>query len=495
LKYELEVFRLGGAFQLREDTRFVGTLEPAQVSVDVAYGKLILSCWDEGWSKSWRVVSGEIVSSGLTLACTRKMGMDRCRLELQRGTDIAPYLPPSDFASGLRSLIESNLAGLRVVRVERGRDDRRGLSSSYVRLKIKERSTQGGSIAAGILVSGDKDQSVVDGALAAGLVWADALSKAGTAVGRLLVFAPSGRATSMANRLTLIRQTEIAVQLYEIDEQGQTVSAVSPFDQGDLSDNLKKVAERVTWPEDVPPNTEVERLVSSVVGIAPEFIDARARDGGICISIRGLEFGRVAAGDGRLYFGPSGERKRLGSGNWGELQRLIWRIISERTPHSEDRNGDIYRAQSERWLESIIKNRADVIDPNIDSRHVYCQVPACRGEERTYIDLLAATRSGRLVVIELKTAEDSDFPFQGLDYWMRVNWHAQRGDFQRRGYFRGLALSDEPPLLYLVAPLFRFHSTTALIAGAVSEQVPLYRIGINEDWRAGVRVLLRERLN
>jgi hypothetical protein len=188
-------------------------------------------------------------------------------------------------------------------------------------------------------------------------------------------------------------------------------------------------------------------------------------------------------------------RKRLGSGNWGELQRLIWRIISERTPHSEDRNGDIYRAQSERWLESIIKNRADVIDPNIDSRHVYCQVPACRGEERTYIDLLAATRSGRLVVIELKTAEDSDFPFQGLDYWMRVNWHAQRGDFQRRGYFRGLALSDEPPLLYLVAPLFRFHSTTALIAGAVSEQVPLYRIGINEDWRAGVRVLLRERLN
>jgi hypothetical protein len=495
LKYELEIFRLGGAFQLHEDTRFVGTLDPARVSVDVAYGKLILSCWDEGWSKSWRVVSGEIASSGLTLACTRKMGMDSCRVQLQRGTDMARCHPPPDFGSAVRSLIESNLPGLRVVRVERARDDRRRLSGSYVRLTIKDRDCEHGSVTAGILVSGDKDQSVVDGALAAGLVWADVLSKRDTAVGRLLVFVPCGRATTMANRLTLMRRTEIAVQLYEIDEQGQTVSAVSPFDQGDLSDHLKKVAGRVTWPEDVPANAEVERLVSSVVGIAPEFIETRAKDGGLCISIRGLAFARVAVPDCRLYFGTGGERKHLGPGKWSELQTLIWRIISERTPHSEDRNGDIYRAQSERWLESIIKHRADAIDPNIDPRHVYCQVPACRGEERTYIDLLAATRSGRLVVIELKTAEDSDFPFQGLDYWLRVNWHAQRGDFQRRGYFRGLTLGNEPPLLYLVAPLFRFHRATALIAGAVSEQVPLYRIGINEDWRAGVRVLLRERLN
>ncbi|HUK91006.1 MAG TPA: hypothetical protein VLZ81_11445, partial [Blastocatellia bacterium] len=137
----------------------------------------------------------------------------------------------------------------------------------------------------------------------------------------------------------------------------------------------------------------------------------------------------------------------------------------------------------------------DLIDANIDPRYVYRQVPACRGEERSYIDLLAATRSGRLVVIELKVAEDADFPLQGLDYWQRVNWHASRGDFQRRGYFEDLVLSNEPPLLYLVAPLFRFHRSTNLVAGAFLKDVPVYRIGLNQDWRAGVRVLLRERLN
>ena len=38
-------------------------------------------------------------------------------------------------------------------------------------------------------------------------------------------------------------------------------------------------------------------------------------------------------------------------------------------------------------------------------------------------------------------------------------------------------------------------STTALIATSISEQVPVFRIGINDDWRTGVRVLFRERLN
>ncbi len=109
-------------------------------------------------------------------------------------------------------------------------------------------------------------------------------------------------------------------------------------------------------------------------------------------------------------------------------------------------------------------------------------MPAYRGEQRSFIDLLAATRDGRLVVIELKVAEDAEFPFQGLDYWLRIDWHRRRGDFTRRGYFKQLPLADRAPLLYLVAPVFR-------------PEVPVTRIGINDDWRGGVRVLLSERLN
>jgi len=97
--------------------------------------------------------------------------------------------------------------------------------------------------------------------------------------------------------------------------------------------------------------------------------------------------------------------------------------------------------------------------------------------------------------MELKVSEETEFPFQALDYWLRVEWHRARNDFHRRGYFEGLSLIDAPPLLYLVAPLFRFHETTKLLAGSIRERVPVYRIGINEDWRNGVHVLMRERMN
>ena len=97
--------------------------------------------------------------------------------------------------------------------------------------------------------------------------------------------------------------------------------------------------------------------------------------------------------------------------------------------------------------------------------------------------------------MELKVTEDRDFPLQAIDYWLRVDWHRSRDDFHKRGYFSGIHIEPLPPLLYLVAPLFSFHATSALIAGSISPNVPLYRIGINNDWRSGVRVLLREKLN
>ncbi len=53
------------------------------------------------------------------------------------------------------------------------------------------------------------------------------------------------------------------------------------------------------------------------------------------------------------------------------------------------------------------------------------------------IDVLTATRQGRLAVLELKADEDIHLPLQGLDYWSRVAWHHSRGEFQKFGYFPG----------------------------------------------------------
>jgi hypothetical protein len=72
------------------------------------------------------------------------------------------------------------------------------------------------------------------------------------------------------------------------------------------------------------------------------------------------------------------------------------------------------------------------------------------------IDLLAVDRSGRLAVVELKASADLHLPMQALDYWIRVKWHLDRGEFSGDGHFSGVALRDEAPRLLLASPHWSF---------------------------------------
>jgi hypothetical protein len=492
IKYELELFLLGGAFNLYEDERFIASVEPDHSAADVSYSKLILSCWGEGWSRSWRIIGCELTSEYLRLKCTKQMGRTACTLDLTRGQiTTEAVVDRGDFALRLAALIESNFAGLRVERAIAARYDQHHLSGVHARLVINER----GKTIAAVGVAERESQSNIDAALGAGIIWLDILHRKIASINRLMIFAPRHRATTIATRLTSVRVAGIAISLYEVNEAEHSIDPVAAFDQGDLNDHLRRAAMRAQWPRERALSPEVNTLTHSIKNLAPDLIESHQRGSRVLFSIRGLEFARVSITQNQIEFGLGESKEKLGLNNQSRLERLVAEIISKRDADSDYRNDEIFRAQSERWLESLIRRDVSLIDASLDSRYVYSQVPAYRGEQRSFIDLLAVTREGRLVVIELKVTEDSEFSFQGLDYWLRVEWHRLRGDFQRRGYFEGIELAAAAPLLYLVAPLFRFHATTRLLAGSISERVPVYRIGINEDWRAGVRALLSERLN
>jgi hypothetical protein len=483
-RYEIELFLVGGAFDLTENSRFISSVERDSSSIEISYGKLILSCWGDGWSRSWRVERCEIENEKLKLSCSRQMGRARAVVELlRRESDEEAARSRAEFAAALGEMIES-IAGLRVLRSITARDDRLHFSGVHTRMVLKDRNR----IIAAVGAGRRETQSDIDSALGAGLVWLDHLQRRQT-VDQLMIFAPKNKSHTIATRLTAVEPRGARISLYEIDEAKTMIEPVSAFDQGDLADRLR----RARWPRESPLDAEVSSLIDSITRLAPDVIESHQRGGRVRLSIRGLEFAEVSVKDGSMKFGPS--KKKLDQSNFDELRAMVEEILSARKSDSPDRNGQMFRSQSERWLESILRRDISALDPTLDPRHVYSQVPAYRSEQRTFIDLLAATKTGRLVVIELKVAEDIEFPFQGLDYWLRVEWHRRRGDFHRRGYFHGAQLSDEPPLLYLAAPLFRFHATTRLIASSIAERVPVYRIGINEDWRAGVRVLISERLN
>jgi hypothetical protein len=489
IKYEFESFLLAGEFDLFEDDRTLAKMDGAHAIAEFSFGKLILSCWGDGWARSWRVISCEVSPERLTLECAKQMGVKRCALTLSRGVaDHRAAQARKDFARKLPAMIEANLSEVRVERAVAARNDRSHLSGVHVRLVIRDRGRRW----AGIGVSESEAQRNIDGALAAGLTWHDELRRRIGTVEGLMIFAP--RCDTIAIRLTGLSDATKVV-LFRINEVNGGIESAAPFDQGDLNDSFRKAARRAHWPRPgmLPPDCAM--LVDSVRRLAPDHIETHHRGPWVSLSIRGLEIARVWITRRRIEFGIGDARIRLDHRNDAQLERLIHDTVSRRRPESELRNEMIFRFQPERWLESMISREVTVLDSTLDPRFVYSQVPTYRGEQRTFIDLLAATREGRLVVMELKVREEAEFPFQALDYWLRVEWHRSRGDFQRRGYFEGLRMIEAPPLLYLVAPLFRFHETTKRIAASIHPRVPVYRIGVNEDWRNGVKVLLREKLN
>jgi len=174
------------------------------------------------------------------------------------------------------------------------------------------------------------------------------------------------------------------------------------------------------------------------------------------------------------------------------LRKLLHDLDLYRSPLASDAKHKVYRSWPERWLESIVLEEPAKIDALLDPKHFYSQVPALAAGDRAVPDLLGVTRHGRLVVIELKASEDIQMPLQAVDYWLRVRRHQREGDFQRYGYFAGVQIDTRPPLVWLVAPALRFHSATEILLKYLSPEIQITRVGLNENWRRGIKVMLRQ---
>jgi hypothetical protein len=193
-----------------------------------------------------------------------------------------------------------------------------------------------------------------------------------------------------------------------------------------------------------------------------------------------------------VSFGISDVREDLNAGSRPALNRLLHDLELHRHPLARDTRHSLYRAQAERWLESIVREDVTRVDAALDPRFVYAQVFANAGGEHGILDLLTVTRTGRLAIIELKASEHIHLPLQAADYWLRIRRHLHSGEIARYGYFPGVELQQVPPLVYLVAPALRFHPTTDDLLKYLSSELEIVRVGLAESWRRGLRVVMRQ---
>jgi hypothetical protein len=244
----------------------------------------------------------------------------------------------------------------------------------------------------------------------------------------------------------------------------------------------------------------VTRRVLEIIDEAPEAIDVVHARQGETLRYFGLPFARVRSllGEERVWFGlDSSHRRILDSSTFAAWLNLLNDLREYRSASALDHRHALYRSATEAWLESMLRKDITKLDPGLIIAPLHAQFRTARGGKLGIrpIDMLALRQDGRLVVIELKVAEDREHVLQGADYWRRVEAHRRRGHITKAKLFGDRTIRDESPLVYLVAPTLRVHPSFQTLARCISGDIEIYRFDINEDWRSGVRVMRRMRVN
>jgi hypothetical protein len=239
--------------------------------------------------------------------------------------------------------------------------------------------------------------------------------------------------------------------------------------------------------------TRFETSIARVKQLAPEVEVRVLSPAEIGFRLCGLEFARaqVVQAPGfrnveEIVFGVGPYRATLSDDNAAEFAGFVHEVRKARRP-SAPRSNLLWRMQPERWLESLVVRNVSALDSRLDPSSLYSQVPAFSASDRAMIDVLTLTRERRLAVVELKADEDIQLPLQGLDYWARVEWHRERGEFQKFGYFPGIEIAEAPPLLLLVAPALHIHPATDTLLRYIAPEIECELVGIGEKWRREYR--------
>lgn len=465
----------------------------------LSHGRLLFSCWSEQGTLVWHVNAWEWASEKLTLEVTRGMGAERATLEL---VPRASASATSEIVSRARRRNCARMAllacaqarGAQVERASLSPGARRGQPGSFARILLRlahERIAVTGTVDADRLTD-------IDVFLSSALIWfmrklEDASSP--PRIRNLWLIVQKERVESATERLSLLRESlRRAITLYEIDDDWQELAPVPQVERAEL---WTKHPARFHASRG---ETAISEQAVRIVALAPHAIDVSGAGRGETLRYHGLPFARIrrVMNSEHVWFGLDGSRRRLlDESTEREWTKLLLELQEHRRAEATDHRHALYRAMPEAWLESLLRRDITRLDPGLRIAPLHAQFRASRVRTpgSRPIDLLALRRDGRLVVIELKVSEDRQHVMQGADYWRQVEAHRRRGHITRARLFNDAVVTDEPPLVYLVAPTLRFHRSFRKLAQAIDPEIEIYRFDINEDWRAGgVRVMRRETL-
>lgn len=475
---------------------------------------LVFSYWGDAGVRAWRVGAWRFEGDVLLLEATRRMGAERATLELVPRARVATAREVvadarraecERVASTILEHAQSLRACAKLERAHLSAGARRGEPGRWARVLLILGRELVAATAPVVPARADDAESF----LASALLWLARLDARQTRRARLSplwLAAPHTLAEALRERVPLLREhLRERISILELnDEDSNDVKsngaesnnkrrALTTLHTPALEELLDESVQRLLHPSPKP----FGELTKSIISLAPDEIDVVRARRGETLRFRGLTFARVrsVAGREQLWFGVEGAQQRtpLDAANAHGLLKLVEELREHRRADTPDRRHALYRAAPEAWLESLLRRDVTRLDPGLRLAPLHAQFRATRAgaSGARPVDLLALRRDGRLAVIELKVSEDAALALQGADYWRRVEAHRRQGNITRARIFGDVTIADEPALLYLVAPMLRFHRSFHTLARTLRPDIETYRLDLNEDWRAGVRVVRR----
>jgi len=521
------------------DARAPLNVNSDEFDFSVAQSRLIFSSWTELGSRMWRVNAWNWTGEKLMLQASRRMGTETATIELvprasakaivasiaaarqERCEHLAQLVAQSlegvggrvsgvggtdqnhesktthsrhqgDSPSPLHPTPHTQNPSAKIERAALSPGMRRDQPGRYARIILRlphERIAATGIVAR-------SDARNVDSLFSSALLWFNRSlsSPKKPPINRLLMIVEHGILEAARQRHVLLRDSLRArIELLEIDDDWKAVEATRPWERKYIW------RKRLTRFPSVHEDNRGD-IVNEIVAAKPEAIDVVAARHGQTLRYHGLPFARVrrVMDRDRVWFGIEGSpRRSLDEYHRQDWLKLLRDLETYRNADCRDRRHWLYRAAGEAWLESILRRDITRLDPGLIVAPLHAQFRTSHGGPTGArpIDLLALRHDGRLVVIELKVNEDREHVFQGVDYWRRVEAHRRRGHISSAKLFGNREIADESPLVYLVAPTLRFHPSFATLGQTIAPDIEIYRFDINEDWRSGVRVVRRDRVN
>jgi hypothetical protein len=497
---------------LLEDGRILFDLRQARTSVAAEHGNCVLHIWSEERNLIRNVVDITVRKTGLRLHVLR-MGQTKPQtMELQPQQRRLPSEREhtrTRFIPLLERLLPRYFPDSKVEALRTAMDLERSFGPAYARGMM----VRGNSAWAVIAVNGEESQALIDGVLTLGVLWLHHCRE--QSGGRRLVeglrlIVPRGKSAVTAARLAWMHSGAAKWELYELDEKAEELFLRDHPDQGNVDTHLVHAPNAPAAEERF--RAAIERVRALLPADAAAEMEVVIRTGSdVGLLWHGLEFARVRtcvaensfARSEEILFGSGANATLLTDEAAPRLREYVGQLILRRRATGDKRDA-LYRQQPERWLESMLRRAPDSIDAMIEAQPVYAQVPAFSAADRAVLDLLAARRDGRLVVLEIKADEDLHLALQALDYWVRVRRHHDpnrgsrqdgeaKSDLQRFGYFPDKNLRADAPLLYLVAPALRIHPATEIVLRYISPDIEWTLIALDERWREKIRVVFRKR--